>query len=238
MDGLVNVAGDILTAARELNGDASMWARFFLARCVDAYTSVRMLVESDHVVDAMAMARVLYEGMMSFSYIFDCPEAAERQIRLLIWRRHGLRQVLKRERHLGDVGLVVAQHDREVSEWAVRTASAGVERIDQDLADLGAVVRSDPTLIDKTKALGLEATYAILFRQSSDALHTSPMLLGEYAVADGRGGTRMADYGPIVLIVASRTMARVCSRAGAMADDSFAELSRQYSKVFEAVDLD
>ncbi len=239
MDELTNLGGEILTSASEQTDDDSIWARFFLLRCLDAFAAVRVLVEADLSVDAMAITRVLYEVMITFLYIFEgAQDNDERRIRLLVWRRDGLREVLKRERHLSDLGLVATYDDRETSNWAIRTATTAVDKIDRDIAELGATVRRDPTLLDKTKAIGFEDTYAILFRQSSDALHTSPMLLGEYAVAGGRGGGRMGDYGPVMLIVASRTMARVCARVGSIVGDPRAEVSREYSEFFARVATD
>jgi hypothetical protein len=240
MDGIAELGQEILDAVSEhddrASDDGRMWARVFLARCLDAFAFVRTLVERDRVVDAMAATRVLYEAAISFLYIYEAAHNDdERRVRLLLWRREGLRQFLRRERQLGELELVGDENARDVSEWALGTAATGVETIEAELAKEGAVDSRDANVIDKAKALGLEATYAIVYRESSSAIHTSPMLLGEYLVAGGRGGRRMADYGPMLLIFASRVMVRLCAAVGGVVGVASSERARQYSNFLAAL---
>jgi hypothetical protein len=172
---------------------------------------------------------VLYEADISFLYIFgDSHDNDQQRERLLLWRRNGLRQVLRREKHLAEVGLAGTGNGDEVSKWVIDTATAGVQEIDAELTKLGAAGKADPKLIDKAKSVRVESTYAIVYRDSSAAMHTSPMLLGEYLVAGGRGGQRMADYGPMLLIVVSHVLARLCDAVGAIVGFAAPERAREY----------
>ena len=240
MDGLAQLGQEILEASNSQAGpgdDRRTWALFFLARCLDAFGSVRTLVEHDRVVDAMAVTRVLYEADISFLYIYGDGHGNDRQReRLLLWRREGLRQVLRREKHLADVGLSGAGNGDDVSRWVIDTATAGVQEIDAELTKLGAADKADATVIDKAKLVGLENTYAIVYRDSSAAMHTSPMLLGEYLVASGRGGHRMADYGPMLLIVVSQVIARLCDAVGDIVGVAASKRAREYSARLAGLD--
>lgn len=111
----------------------------------------------------------------------------------------------------------------------IDTATAGVQEIDTELTRFGAADKPDPTVIDKAKSVGLEHTYAIVYRDSSAATHTSPMLLGEYLVSSGPGGKRMADYGPMLLIVVSQVIARLCDGVGAVVEFASSERAREHS---------
>lgn len=233
MDGVAELGQEILDAsdtATRPSDDRTMWALFFLARCLDAFGSIRMLVEQDRVVDAMAVTRMLYEAEISFLYIYGVgDDRIQERERLLLWRRQGLRQVLRRERHLADLGIGEVGDGDEIGSWVVDTVTSGVKEIDAELAELGAAKKADPNVFEKATELGLENTYAIVYRDSSAAMHTSPMLLGEYLLAGGRGGQRMADSGPMLLIVGSQVIARLCAEVGGIVGFAASERAGEYS---------
>lgn len=233
MDGVAQLGQEILIAsdiAAGTSDDRRIWALFFLARCLDAFGSVRTLVEHDRVVDAMALTRVLYEAEISFLYVYEAgQDDAQQRERLLLWRRDGLRQFLRREKHLADLGVGGSRDTDDVGRWAVDTATSGIREIDAELTKLGAVDKADLSVIDKAKAVRLENTYAIVYRDSSAAMHASPMLLGEYLRAGDRGGRRMADYGPRLLIVGSQVIARLCAAVGGIVGFAALERAGEYS---------